>query len=206
MAQEMAQIDETSKVIKSVLGKWVVIGPQNTILESEIGDFSYTSGSNEIIYSKIGKFCSIASHVCLNPGNHPMGRVTQHHMTYRRVSYGMGETDDEEFFGWRKAHEVVIGHDVWIGHGAIVLPGVKIGSGAAIGAGAVVTKDVEPYAVAVGVPAKMIKKRFSEEVIAELLEVSWWDWSYNEIKERFVDLNDISLFLEKYGRCAQKTL
>ncbi|MDK2992846.1 MAG: hypothetical protein PWP48_2079 [Clostridiales bacterium] len=199
MANELPKIHETSKTMDCTLGKWVVIGPYNMVLESNIGDFTYTAGSNEIIYSDIGRFCSIASHACINPGNHPMDRVTQHHMTYRRVSYGLDDSDDGDFFEWRRAHRVSIGHDVWIGHGAIILPGVTVGTGAVVGAGAVVTKDVEPYAVVVGVPARPIRKRFTEDVIGKLMDIAWWDWPYDTIKERYRDLNDIHIFLEKYG-------
>ncbi|MFN8562280.1 MAG: hypothetical protein U0703_11820 [Anaerolineae bacterium] len=79
----------------------------------------YAAGDVSIIYADVGKFCSIASHVRINPGNHPMERVTQHHMTYRRRQFGFGE-DDHAFFDWRRAHRCSIGHDVWLGHGAIV--------------------------------------------------------------------------------------
>src|SRR3954454_25130656 len=100
-------------VESSTLGEWTDIGPNCTIVESAIGDYTYAAGDVSIIYSQIGKYCSIASHVRLNPGNHPMHRVTQHHMTYRRRMFGLAETDDEEFFNWRRAHPVTIGHDVW---------------------------------------------------------------------------------------------
>jgi hypothetical protein len=80
----------------------------------------------------------------INPGNHPMGRATQSHMTYRASAYFPGEPDEEEFFAWRRASLVVVGHDVWIGHGAIILPGRTVGTGAVVGAGAVVTKDSIP--------------------------------------------------------------
>src|SRR5215510_7705101 len=137
---EKPHVHATCIVQESTLGAWTDIGPNSTIVDSTIADYSYAAGDVSIIYSDVGKFCSIASHVRLNPGNHPMGRVTQHHMTYRRVQYGFAETDDAGFFDWRRADKVVIGHDVWIGHGALVMPGVTVGPGAVIGAGAVVTK------------------------------------------------------------------
>lgn len=185
----------------SHIGSWTEIGALTHISESTIGDYTYTAGDNSIIYTDIGKFCSIASHVRINPGNHPMGRVTQHHMTYRRKQYGFGE-DDTEFFNWRRAHRCVIGHDVWIGHGAIVMPGVKIGTGAVIGSGAVVTRDVEPYTIVVGVAAKPIRKRFSDEVIAQLMEIAWWNWDRETLVARFNDLLDMDSFVAKYGRAA----
>jgi hypothetical protein len=181
------------------IGGWTQLGPNTTIAEATFGDYSYTAGDVSIIYADVGKFCSIASHVRINPGNHPMWRVTQHHMTYRRASYQLGE-DDTAFFEWRRADRVRIGHDVWIGHGAIVLPGVSVGIGAVIGAGAVVTKDVPPYTIVVGVPAKPLRQRFPTEIAERLLATGWWDWPRELIEQRIDELCDVDLFLEKYGR------
>jgi phosphonate metabolism protein (transferase hexapeptide repeat family) len=181
----------------SHVGAWTELGPHTHLSESTFGDYSYAAGVVSIVYTDVGKFCSIASHVRINPGNHPMWRVTQHHMTYRRKQYGFGD-DDQEFFEWRRAHRCAIGHDVWIGHGAVVMPGVKIGPGAAVGAGAVVTKDVAPYAVVVGVPARMIRKRFSDAVIEQLLKIAWWDWDRATLKARFEELGDVERFIARY--------
>lgn len=196
---EAPWVHETSRIHDSQLGAWTAIGPNCSISESSFGDYSYCAGDVAIIYSEVGKFCSIASHVRLNPGNHPMGRVTQHHMTYRRAQYGFGDMDDDAFFDWRRADKVVIGHDVWLGHGVLVMPGVSIGTGAVVGAGAVVTKDIEPYTVAVGVPAKPLRRRFPDEVAEKLLAIAWWDWPRDLLEARFDDLNDIEAFLRKYG-------
>lgn len=199
LLSEKPTVHESSFVHESALGAWTDIGPHCGIVESVIDDYSYLAGDNQIIYSEIGKFCSIASHVRINPGNHPMDRVTQHHMTYRRVEYGFAETDDSDFFEWRRAHKCVIGHDVWIGHAAILMPGVRVGDGAVIGSGAVVTKDVEPYAIAVGVPARAIRRRFSDEIIEKLLRIAWWNWDRATLEERFTELNDVNAFAAKYG-------
>ena len=100
---EQPTVHPTCIVRESTLGAWTDLGAHTTIVESTFGDYSYTAGDVSIIYSSVGKFCSIASHVRLNPGNHAMWRVTQHHATYRRAEYGFAETDDEEFFNWRRA-------------------------------------------------------------------------------------------------------
>jgi hypothetical protein len=90
--------------------------------------------------------------------------------------------------------------DTWIGHGAVIMPSVEIGTGSVIGAGAVVTRDVPAYSVAVGVPAKVIKRRFSERVEKALMEIAWWDWPHDVIKERLPDFTDnMEAFIEKYG-------
>lgn len=196
---EEPMIDLTARVYQSELGPYTWIGPGSSIVESTFGDYSYTAGDVSIIYSEVGRFCSIASHARLNPGNHPMERVTQHHMTYRRVQYGFADEDDADFFNWRRAHKVTVGHDVWIGHGAILLPGVTVGTGAVIGAGAVVTKDVEPYMIAVGVPAKPLRPRFPDHIAEKLMVIGWWDWPREVLQERFADFNDLDQFIEKYG-------
>lgn len=192
-------LHQTAQVINSYLGAYVDIGPEVKLVDSKLGDFSYFAGEASCIYSQIGKFTSIASCVRINPGNHPLERVTMHHMTYRRIRYSLAEDNDKAFFRWRKDQPCTIGNDVWIGHGAIILPGVTIGDGAVVGAGAVVSKDVAPYTIVVGVPAKPIRKRFSEDDINRLLAMKWWDWPQEIIQERFQDFMDLESFLRKYA-------
>ena len=186
------------KISGSDIGQWTEIGERTDIVESSIGDYSYCAGYNSIYYATVGKFCSIATFVRINPGNHPMDRVIQHHCTYRRRQYGFAQADDAAFFDWRRSSHCRIGHDVWIGHGATVMAGVSIGSGAVIGAGAVVTKDIPPYAIAVGVPAKVIRYRFPADRISRLLRLEWWNWSREKMEESFDKLCDLEEFLSTY--------
>jgi phosphonate metabolism protein (transferase hexapeptide repeat family) len=192
-------VHESAQVHDTTIGGWAALGPNTSIHESTLGAYSYTAGDAQIIYSDVGRFCSIASHVRLNPGNHPMWRVTQHHATYRLREYGFADHDDEEFFDWRRAHRVTIGHDVWIGHNAIVMPGVTVGTGAVLGSGAVVTKDVPPYTIVGGVPARSIRARFPCEVAEALLRIAWWDWDRATLKARWPEMNDLATFLATYG-------
>lgn len=200
MLGEKPHINSTATVRRSELGAWTDVGAHCSVSESTLGDYSYLAGHVSMVWTDVGKFTSIAAQTRINPGNHPTWRVTQHHSTYRRIQYGFGEAEDEAFFQWRKDHRCVIGHDVWIGHGVTVIAGKKIGTGAVIGSGAVVTKDIPPYAVAVGVPARVIKYRFPDEVIEQLLDSAWWDWDRATLVERFDELLDLEAFVAKYGR------
>jgi phosphonate metabolism protein (transferase hexapeptide repeat family) len=191
-------IHPSACIVNSHIGKWSEVGGGWSILESILDDYTYASGTDGIIhYARIGRFCSLASHVVINPGNHPMNRVTQHHITYRRQQYGLG-ADDDTLFEMRRSAFCVIDHDVWIGHGAMVMAGVHINTGAVIGAGAVVTHDVSPYHIVVGVPAVTIRKRFSDAVAEKLMASRWWRWDHEKLQERIDDLVDIDRFIEKY--------
>jgi phosphonate metabolism protein (transferase hexapeptide repeat family) len=194
------RIDPSARIIATNLGAWTAVGARTLIQETVVGDYTYASNDCDIIYAQIGKFCSLASHVRINPGNHPLRRAALHHFTYRSVSYGLGAEDDREFFEWRRSHGVVLGDDVWVGHGAILLPGVKVGTGAVIGAGAVVTKDVPPFTIATGVPAKILRRRVSPEVEKALMRIRWWDWSQAKLAETLNDFRnlDAAAFAEKF--------
>ena len=182
-------------------GVWTEIGENSRIENSEIGDWSYTGPLCIIQNARIGRFSNIAAMVRIGPTAHPMDRPTQHHFTYRRKDYGLSDSNDESFFQWRAAQLAEIGHDTWLGHGAIVMPGVKVGHGAVVGSAAVVTRDVGDYEVAVGVPARCVKRRLSEGQAEAMLAVAWWHWSYETIRDRSDDFRlPVDAFLEKYGK------
>ncbi len=193
-------IHPTATIQNSHLGAWTEIGAHSHVEESDIGDYSYIADAwSSVIYSTIGKFCSIASHVRINPGNHPMVRPSQHHFTYRRGKYDFGPGKDTEFFDWRRQQDCTLGHDVWVGHGATIMPDVTIGTGAVVAAGAVVTRDVPPYHIVGGVPAKTIRRRFPPDVSQRLMDSEWWNWDRDTIQQRFDDFLDLDTFLEKHG-------
>ena len=175
------------------------VGNRCKLLNVRFDDFSYIGDDSDVANTQIGKFCSIAAHTRINPGNHPLERVALHHFTYRAALYGFGQ-DEDDFFQWRKDNAVTIGHDVWLGHGAIVLANVSIGHGAAIGAGTIVTKDVEPYSIVVGNPGKTIRYRFDEKTIENLLALEWWNWDNSILAKRLADFRQLSAeaFVEKY--------
>jgi virginiamycin A acetyltransferase len=127
----------------------------------------------------IGKFCQIASGVTfiMNGANHLQDSVS----TFPFAIFGEDWKDAMEGKSYPTKRDTEIGNDVWIGFDATIMPGVKIGDGAIIGSKSVVTKDVEPYGIVGGNPAKLIRKRFKEERIAELLEMQWWNWPVEKI-------------------------
>ena len=193
-------VDPTASVRNCRLGAYSEVGARTILLEVAMDDYSYVVNDSQITYTTIGKFCSIAAMTRINPGNHPMHRATQAHFTYRASAYFPGESDEDEFFAWRRAHHVTIGHDVWIGHGAIVLAGRSIGTGAVIAAGAVVTKDVPPYTIMGGNPARPIKRRFTEDIASRLSDLGWWDWDHAMLRQALPDFRRLAVeeFLDKY--------
>jgi phosphonate metabolism protein (transferase hexapeptide repeat family) len=194
------RVHPTAEVRDCVLGRFTIVGVRVVLAECELGDYSYFSRGSEAIYTTVGKYTSIASNVRLNALGHPMERASQHNITYRPNEYFVGAKIDKGFRAVRQGQRVVIGHDVWIGHGVIVLPGISIGHGSVIAAGAVVTKDVEPYAVVAGVPAKRIKWRFDQTVRERMIALAWWDWSHDKLAGAIADMQTLSAmeFVEKW--------
>lgn len=150
-----------------------------------IGEFSYGAPTvmewGEGARLSVGKFCSIAERVVIFlGGNHKTEWVS----TYPFSALGEVWSEAEGIKGHPATKgDVVIGHDVWIGYGVTILSGVTVGHGAVIGAGAVVSRDVEPYSIVAGNPARVVKRRFGESEIEALLKIEWWNWDVLKIKK-----------------------
>ena len=194
------RIHRTASVRATTFGRWCEVGARTKVAESSFGDYSYVVNDSDIICAAVGKFCSIAAHTRINPGNHPLDRVMLSHVSYRSSAYGLGP-DEPEFFEWRRSSPVTLGHDVWVGHGAVVLPGVAVGTGAAIGAGSVVTRDVPAFAVAAGNPARVLRYRFPGHLITELLRIAWWHWPHERIGAAMQDFRALGAdeFCRRHG-------
>ena len=132
---------------------------------------------------KIGKFCSIAcgAKFLFNSANHTVKSLSTYPFPIFFEEWGLDVKDITS--AWDNKGDIVIGNDVWIGYEAVIMSGVTIGDGAIIGTRAVVTKDVPPYTIVGGVPAKRIRKRFPEKTISELLKLKWWDWTFKKISQ-----------------------
>lgn len=167
-----------------------IIGP----VTFKMGVHSYANGikvygwQSSLIVS-VGKFCSIAEDVViLAGGEHNLGMVST-------------SPYFDKLTGTRRINSkgnVHIGNDVWIGHGATILSGVTIGDGAVIAAGAIVSKNIPAYAIAAGVPARIVKYRFDETTISSLLTINWWNWDEQQLKERAADFTDTHRFISIY--------
>jgi phosphonate metabolism protein (transferase hexapeptide repeat family) len=194
------RIHTTADLKSCRLGRHVCIGERVILREVTVGDYSYFERHGEAIYTSIGKFCSIAANVRINALEHPMERVTTHKVTYRPNEYFKFLGVDQTFRERRRAKQVRIGNDVWIGHGAVIMPGVNVGDGAVVGANAVVTKDVAPYEIVAGMPARRLRMRFAEEVAARLQALGWWDWPAEKLAQAIPDMQVLAIddFLAKW--------
>lgn len=178
------------------LGKYSIVFKNTVLINSTLGAFSYIQKNSEIVNTKIDKFCSIASNVTIGLANHPTNLVSTNPTFYDNTQPLM--------FTFAKGIEyeslsevTTIESDVWIGQNAMIKSGVTIGVGAVVGAGAVVTKDVEPYSIVAGVPAKHIKYRFEKDIRERLLASKWWEFDEKKLTILAPYFNQPEIFLEK---------
>lgn len=199
------RIHPTAELKSCKLGRHVVIGERTVLREVTVGDFSYFERHCEAIYASIGKFCSIAANSRLNALEHPIERITSHKVSYRPNEYFRYLGVDAVFRERRQAKAVAIGHDVWIGHGAVIMPGVSIGNGAVVGANAVVTRNVGAYEIVAGAPARLLRRRFSEEIAARIEALSWWDWPLARLADAIPDMQSLPIdaFLDRWEQLGE---
>lgn len=181
------KIEKSSTIGKKVTLNNCVFNEHSRVAEyasihnTKVGSYSALGRYSKIVHTKIGKYCAISWDTTINAISHPYNHLTISAFPYvPRVGNFVKERK-------QTYQEVIIKNDVWIGANSVIMPGITIGNGAIIGAGAVVTKDVPDYAIVVGIPAKIVKYRFSKDIINRLLELKWWDLDPKIIKEN-VDL------------------
>lgn len=175
---------------------------KKSIFRGRIGYGSYI-GERSCLNAVIGRYCSISSDVKTISGIHPTTDFVSTHPCFFSTkkqagfTYVSNDCFTENIFVDTEQHLVEIGNDVWIGSNVLIMPGIHIGDGAVVAAGAVVTKDVEPYSIVGGVPAKVIKRRFSDEQIKELLAIQWWNKNGDWIKQNAEAFSDINVFINR---------
>ncbi|MBT8154014.1 chloramphenicol acetyltransferase [Epibacterium ulvae] len=200
LSAETPHIKEGCDVVNSRFGRFVEIGVGTRLANVEMGDYSYCDRMCDLANVQVGKFANIASFVRIGATDHPIERASLHHFLYRSASYWNDVPDDADWFARRAGRMAHIGHDTWIGHGAMIKPEVTIGDGAIVASGAVVTKDVAPYTIVGGNTAKLIRRRFSEDIAERLQTLAWWAWDHDQLRQALPDFRSLPIegFLEKY--------
>lgn len=187
------RIGYCSRVTGVIIGHYNYIYDHCNLSNSSFGDFTYIASRTKVSNSLIGRFCSIGPDCIIGLGQHPTHTYISSHpafySTMRQCGFSFA---DKDYF--RESESIEIGHDVWIGAGVIVLDGVKIGNGAIVAAGAVVTQNVPDYAVYGGVPARLIKLRFTRDEIDEINSSEWWNWDVQYLKNNFKYFHSFSNF------------
>jgi len=187
-------------ITESQFGAYVEIGKGSRVAYSTLGDYSYCDRYADIANAQIGKFANIAAFSRIGATDHPLHTAACHHFLYRSADYWDDTERDEAFFEHRHSRIAHIGHDTWIGAGAMIKPEVVLGDGAVVASGAVVTKDVDPYTIVAGTPAKPLRLRQPREIADRLIALAWWDWPHDALRAALEDFRalEAEAFLEKY--------
>lgn len=181
-----------TSILNSYIDKTAKVYSGSTFYNSKLGRYSYVGYDSEVVNCDIGAFCSIANGFIAGGANHPMNWVSTSPVFYNVCSgtnHHLGNLQIENV-----AH-TCIGNDVWIGSRAIVMQGINVGTGAVVGAGAVVTKNVPPYAVVAGCPAKIIRYRFDNDIVDQLLKSEWWLLQDFQLRKLAKYMNNPNVFL-----------
>ena len=176
------------------IDKTAHVGMASNCIRVKMGRYSYIGFYNSMCDVTIGSFCSIASYCAIGGGRHPLDAVSTSPVFYDgRNSMGKNFSNIPE----EENQGVEIGNDVWIGEAVFINDGVKIGTGAVIGAHSVVTKDIPPYAIVAGAPARVLRYRFDEETVKRLLESRWWEWPDEKLSKDADRFGVVEQFLQE---------
>lgn len=194
-----------SVVSNCSFGKYNVLSRNTMVVNSHLGDFTYVNTNSYVLWTTLGKYCSIGPDVKIAPGKHPATvYVSTHPITFNRQrNFVKHYTKGHNF---KNYEPVIIGNDVWIGANAVIMDGVHIADGAIVAANAVVVKNVGPYEIVGGNPAKFIKKRFTDAQINYLLDFKWWDKDEDWIEENISRFWNVKEFIADCNFCIDHAL
>ena len=200
LSKDTPRIEADCDISGSEFGRYCEVKKGGRVAYSTFGDYSYCDRYCDIANATIGKFANIASFVRIGATDHPLDRASLHHFMYRSSDLWDDAKDDAAFFEHRRSRRTVIGHDTWIGHNAQIKPEITIGHGAVISSGAIVTKDVAPYTIVTGIPAKPLRLRQPPEIAERLIALAWWDWDHQTLRDRLDDFRSLKAeeFLDRY--------
>jgi len=200
------KIYRSSSLNEARLEDNIIINSRCFLLKVSMGKFSYVAERSYLQRVHIGRFCSIGPYLMSGFGEHPTDFISTNPVFFSTFKQCGVSFSDRNYFD--ELEDIHIGHDVWIGARAFIRNGVKIGNGAIIAAGAVVVKDVPDYAIVGGVPAKIIRYRFPKQVIEQLLELQWWNWSESKLREAqpYFACDDVTPFLNWAGKTDKQSL
>lgn len=182
---------------------YVKIGGRTELLSASIGNYTLIGANNKLSNTKIGRFCSLGSNISVINAFHPTSGFVSTNPAFYSLNKQCGITfvNRQKFEEHRSVdnnYSVIIGNDVWIGHNVTIIAGITIGDGSIIGANALVTKDVPPFAIVGGVPAKVIRYRFDDESRTRIYNSKWWDNSYEWFVDNAEIMSSYQLFLERF--------
>ena len=188
------------EITESNFGRYVEIGRGSRLSNAHMDDYSYCDRYADIANARIGKFANIAAFSRIGATDHPLHTASCHHFLYRSDDYWDDAERDPAFFAHRRSRIASIGHDTWIGAGAMIKPEVTLGHGAVVASGAVVTKDVDPYTIVAGTPARPLRLRQPRDIADRIIALAWWDWPHEKLRKTLEDFRMLraEAFLEKY--------
>jgi len=198
---EQVKLAPFAKIMNSSLSGNLFLGLSSCINRSDLGRYVGVSYFSYLADTCTGNYCTFGSRISVGAFSHPTNFLTVHEVGYRNTVESYGETmlaSDSPGYLEARSVKTEIGNDVWVGDNSVILKGVKIGNGAIVAAGSIVTKDVAPYSIVGGNPARIIRMRFSDDIVEKIQATKWWEHSMKELEG--VPFENIDLSLDILGK------
>jgi len=179
------RLESNAKIVRSKLGGNNTLGYYSCLNRTQVGRYSGFGSFSYLVDTEVGRYATIGSRVSVGGFNHPVNWLSVHEFQYRDTSriYGANVYTAADSVHQPHSLDTNLGDDVWVGDNVVILRGVKVSTGVIVGAGSVVTKDIEPYMIAVGNPARVLRPRFEPSVVKRLLELRWWELELHQLRD-----------------------